>query len=315
MKNIPENTLSVMLESLSGQTQKQYNTVYKSWWAYCSENEVPIFSAGVPEVISFLQKQFENSTVRYGTFNSYRSALSLILPGNIGQNPEIRRFLKGISRLRPQRPKYDFIWNPQKVLNYLSSLPPNEDLPLEKLTKKLVTLLALTTGHRIQTLSFIRIQNVIFSESEIQILIPDAIKTSGPNKIQPCLVIPYFSENPQLCVAAALAAYIDATLSLRDKSQEYLFLTLKPPHNRASSQTLSRWIKDTLGKSGIDTTVFSAYSTRHSSTSAAYRAGISLDVIRKTAGWTQKSRTFATFYNRPLLIQNNFAKATLTTAL
>ena len=39
-------------------------------------------------------------------FNSCRSALSLILPGCIGNDMNIRRFLRGIAKKKPIRPKY-----------------------------------------------------------------------------------------------------------------------------------------------------------------------------------------------------------------
>lgn len=56
-----------------------------------------------------------------------------------------------------------------------------------------------------------------------------------------------------------------------------------------------------LKDSGIDTTIFSAYSTRHASTSAASRSEISIDCILKTAGWSSKSETFAKFDKRDLI--------------
>lgn len=58
---------------------------------------------------------------------------------------------------------------------------------------------------------------------------------------------------------------------------------------------------------------FSAYSTRHAATSAAYRAGVSIELIRKAAGWTQKSSVLNHFYNRPVGLDSTvFAKAVLS---
>nr|CAI5838801.1 unnamed protein product [Callosobruchus analis] len=36
-----------------------------------------------------------------------------------------------------------------------------------------------------------------------------------------------------------------------------------------------------------------------------------MDVIRLAAGWTDRSKTFANFYQRPLLKKSNFAEAVL----
>lgn len=44
------------------------------------------------------------------------------------------------------------------------------------------------------------------------------------------------------------------------------------------------------------------------STSAAHRQGISLELICRTVGWSDRSATFAKFYNRPLSDKANFEK-------
>lgn len=88
-------------------------------------------------------------------------------------------------------------------------------------------------------------------------------------------------------------------------------LTYKKPHKPASSQSISRWIKQLLAESGVDVEKFSAHSTRHASTSTALAAGLSVDVIRKTAGWTSTSTAFARFYNRPIESEGVFAKTVM----
>ncbi|KAJ8915428.1 hypothetical protein NQ315_003189 [Exocentrus adspersus] len=100
---------------------------------------------------------------------------------------------------------------------------------------------------------------------------------------QPLLVFPFFKDKPQLlCVACTITAYMEKTQASRDKElSQNLILTIKKPVHTASAQTISRWIKNTLDKAGIDTTVFSAYSTRHASTSAAFTAGVATDKLGK----------------------------------
>ncbi|KAI8428154.1 hypothetical protein MSG28_002401 [Choristoneura fumiferana] len=96
----------------------------------------------------------------------------------------------------------------------------------------------------------------------------------------------------------------------RPHDENRLILTTKNPIHAASSQTIGRWLKQTLASSGIDTGVFSGHSTRHAATSAARRAGVSVDTIRRSAGWSAQSLTFANFYNRPITDQNpNFVNA------
>lgn len=262
--------------------------------------------------LSFLQNIIDTSSVTYGTFNTHRSGLALIHPGILSDNPIISRFMKGIKRLRPPQPRYDSTWNPESVLNYIQDLPENSQLSLKMLSFKLVTLLALITAQRVQTISLIRIRNIRAFESGFEIKITDCIKTSLTMEKQPCLKIPYYTASANLCVASTLNEYLIRTAAMRDNNREdFLFLTFRKPHRRASVQSLSRWIKSTLSLGGIDTDVFKSHSTRHAATSAANRQGISIDNIRRTAGWSKGSATFAKFYNRPLQDDTCFANCIL----
>lgn len=94
--------------------------------------------------------------------------------------------------------------------------------------------------------------------------------------------------------------YLKKTSAIRPLNEDKLILTTRSPYHGITSQTVARWIKQTLLASGIDTNIFSAHSTRHSSTSAAERAGVSVDIIRKTAGWSSQSLVFANFYRLPI---------------
>lgn len=310
--------MDVLLDSLSDSTKKQYNTAYKLWWTYCNEHEIRKFEASATDVISFFQDIYQKKSFKYGSFNNIRSALALILPEGLGSNILIRRYLKGISRLRPPRRKYNVTWNPQTLLSYLEKIYPNEQVSLELLTKKILALLAIITAQRFQTLSLIKVENVIFTaDGGVQIFVPENIKTSAPGRFQPYLHFKTFHEKPEICLVSALNTYIERTASIREE-QEYLILTIGRPHHRATSQTLSRWMKETLSKAGVDTGMFTAYSVRHASTSCAFRGGVPIDVIRNTAGWTKESQTFLKFYNKP--INNNkssddFAKTILNTVL
>lgn len=174
-----------------------------------------------------------------------------------------------------------------------------------------MTLLALITGGRIQTLSLIRISNIRESEDKIQIPVTDPIKTSGPGRPQPTLHIPFFDENKLLCVATTLKTYIEFTKPLRGPDEDFLFIATRKPHLRANKQTLSKWVKHMLKMAGINTD-FNPHTTRHCSTSAALRQGVSIETICRTAGWTTRSGTFARYYNKPLTDTTTFAKTILS---
>lgn len=309
-RGVPEEAVHLLLSSITNTTLKQYNTELKKWWKFSRQNAKDPFIITVEGVLIFLNKLFIDGA-SYGTLNSARSALSLISTPEVSSDFRIKRLLKGVQHLKPSKPRYDSTWDPSTVLTYLSNFYPNDTLSLERITKKLVVSLALITGHRLQTLSLTDINNIIQTESGFEIRITHRIKTSGKNCTQPVLLIPFYEEKPEVCVASTLSVYLEKTKLIRTMNKTKLFLCYKKPFGVASTATISRWIKSVLADSGIDTTIFSAYSTRHAATSAAKRKGISWDVIRNCAGWSQKSHAFAVFYNRPLCKKGEFAKAIL----
>uniref|UniRef100_A0ABD2WM07 Reverse transcriptase domain-containing protein n=1 Tax=Trichogramma kaykai TaxID=54128 RepID=A0ABD2WM07_9HYME len=238
-----------------------------SWWQsniYSAKNEI--------------RDNKYSETYTY-SFNIYRSALSLLSMNEISKDAGISRYLKGISNQKPQKAKYNYIWSPKPAIEILSKNYPNEDLTLETLTKKVATLLVLTTAQRIQTLSKIEIENIEFHQDTLQIKVPSKIKTSGRNRYQPFINIKFFQDKPNICVAKTIQVYLNKTSELRGQCKT-LFITHKKPFHAATSQTISRWIRETLESAGINTEIFTAHSTRHAATSAAARRGFDIETIR-----------------------------------
>jgi integrase len=295
-----------MIASLSNNSIKQYNSCLRQWWIYSKCHNIDAYSASIPIIISYLTDCFEKG-YSYQSLNCYRSALSLIIGSRIGTDERVKRLFKGFYRLRPTRPKYDNIWNPEVVLTYFENLHPIVDSELEVITKKTAMLLILATGQRVQTLFHIKTKNIEITPVGITIIITDLLKTSGPRRPSPKLIIPYLNNKPEICPAKTLLKYLEITQTFRQQNIliTKLFLTLKRPIKEASTQTISRWLRQTMKDSGIDMSRFSAHSTRHASSSRALREGLTVDSIMKAVGWSTRSSTFANHYNRPLANDNS----------
>lgn len=310
-RGLPQNGMESVLASISESTKIQYSSYLSKWWAFCISQRVDPFILDLERIVEFLNQNF-NKGASYATINSCKSSLSLIFEFSEQQKNYLKRYIKGIYNRRPSYPKYETTWDPSNVLQFLEGLGNNKTIPLEKLSKKLVALLALTTGHRIQTLSKISLENIKITDNCIWIKIPDRLKTSRKNMYQPLLKFKFFEVNPKLCVARTIIDYINRTKEIRPLNEKTLILTFRKPFRKATTQTLSRWLKNILKDSGIDTSLFTGYSFRHASTSAAYRSGINIETIRKAAGWSNKSETFVKFYNRPVAgIEQNFSDGIL----
>jgi integrase len=292
------------MASFSNNTISQYNSSLRSWWIFCQNNNYDFYEATPSQLLSFLTKAFEKGG-SYSTLNTHRSALSIVLGKETTTNYCVNQFLKGAFRLNPPKPKYDHTWDTVKVLDYLSKLYPYNTISLKDLAFKSATLLAIASAQRMQTLSLIKLHNIEINNEDIVIKVPDLIKTSRPGAFQPIIKLPFIPENPSICPALAIKCYIEKTATLREQSDDHLFISIQRPFKNVRSQTIGHWVKKVLSDSGIDIKVFGAHSTRHASTSAAHKAGVSLDVLRKAAGWSDKSNVFLKYYRRETINSSN----------
>ena len=181
---------------------------------------------------------------------------------------------------------------------YIEKQSPIRYLSLEQLSQKLITLLALVTGQRLQTIHAFNLSDLTIENNRFVFNIQELLKHSKPsNKVPNNIVIHAFSSNKRICPVFHLKHYIKRTVNIR--KDEKLFLNHQKPHGPITKATLSRWLKKTLNKAGIDTVKYTSHSTRAASTSAAAKASLDITTIMKAASWSNAG-TFKRFYNKEI---------------
>ena len=220
-----------------------------------------------------------------------------MLSVNVGSHPLVSRLLKGMFNARPPAPRYSDSWDVTRVVQYLRSCP-SEDLSIVELGKKVVTLMALANASRCSDLAALERDYLRWTPSGAKFTVVQLTKTRtlGPPK---SVHYSFLSEDPEVCPATTLKIYLSKTSDrvAEVNSPKPVFLTSKKPFRRARPGTLGHWIKDCLGKAGVDTERFTAHSTRSASSSRARARGVPIAEILKMANWTSDS-TFERFYYR-----------------
>ena len=136
----------------------------------------------------------------------------------------------------------------------------------------------------------ININKVIFYLPRV---IKNAARSFHPQPIK----LEAYNKDKSICPVCTVVEYTKGTEKIR-KSKNIIISYHK--HNIVTTQTVSRCMKQTLKVAGINTSLFTAHSTRHSSSSKTFMKGLSLTDIVKKAGWKSTS-TFRRFYNLPIL--------------
>lgn len=215
---------------------------------------------------------------------------------DVGKHPLVSRLLKAIYNVRTPKARYNSIWDADAVLSYLRSLGKSEDLEFKQLTLKTILLLALATFARVSELAAIDFHSLRFAEKRLSFTLLHPRKTQRSGTLT-SFSIDGLPDEEFICPVECLRTYLSKSENLRSNESTSLFIALKPPHQVVGKATIARWIKKALCKAGVDTSVFSAHSTRGAAASKAHANGVPCDQILAAANWSRAS-TFHRFYRK-----------------
>ena len=246
----------------------------------------------------------------YSYISSARSALASIVSvkgfNKLSDHPLIFRFIKGVYHLRPPMPQYTYTWDINLIFEYLKTLDDNNKLDLKTLNQKLAILLLLLSGQRCSTLLSFDIEFVDL-HNETCIFYPKTLlKHSRPHQTKDVFIYNKFEQEPKLCPIAAITEYIKRRTELKTTITS-LFITSVPPYKTPHKDTLSRWVKELMLKSGVNTIVFKPHSCRSASTSKGKCQGLAIADILKQASWSNVN-TFLKHYCRNIIPEQKVNK-------
>ena len=267
--NLPREITDVITDSWRTTTRSRYESVLRRWFIYASSRNTDPYTPDVNTVLSFMHGMYINGCL-YSGLCAARSALSSIVTikgyTKLSEHPFISCYLKGIYNRHPPLPKYTRIWDVSLVLDYYNSIETNDELQFKDLVKKTVMILG---ARRIQALFTIKVDNIIIEENKIVFLPNKSLKHSNIHRQLEPLIYQGHPLNEKLCIVNAIQCYLGMQENLVHATTKEFFSTCGKPHQPASSDKISRWIKDELGMAGINTNVYKPHSCWSALTSTA----------------------------------------------
>lgn len=203
--------------------------------------------------------------------------------------------MKGIFRLSPPRPRFNYTWDVRLLLEYLSTLEPLGSLTTKQLSFKLVSLLALTSAARAHEIVKLDLSSLSRKTDSWENTLLSHVKACRPGHPPRTIYLPSYPTNPKICVIRTLEAYLTRCETRRKTIR--LLISYVRPYGAISTQTVSRWVRNSLKLAGVSQQ-FTAHSTRSASTSSAASAGLPLEEIMRAADWSS-GKTFEQFYHKP----------------
>ena len=136
--------------------------------------------------------------------------------------------MKGVYQLKPALLRYHEICYVDCVLTYLKTLTHVNTLSLRLLLYKLLVLLLLLTGQRVQTVHKLTIDNIKLTDDNVYIEVSELIKTSKLGRHIEPFNLSTFKEDSSLCIVLVLKEYLNRTSVIRKSTQ--LFLNCIKPY-------------------------------------------------------------------------------------
>ena len=252
-------------------------------------------------MLDFLTALYDTG-LGYSSLNTARGALSALgikIDGTlVGAHVTVVRFMKGVYNLRPSKPRYSGTWDVSLVLQQLRKWSPVKLLSLKQFTLKLTMLIALTNAARAQSIHLVCVHNMKKCFNEYVFEYSGLLKQCRPGFKVPVVHMKAHPPDRRLCIYVVVKEYLSRTNSIRN-GENALLISYVKPHKAVSRDTVSRWIKDVLKLSGINTEQYGSHSVRSAATSKAKLCSVPIEDIMQKAGWSNGG-TFAKFYERDI---------------
>ena len=185
-----------------------------------------------------------------------------------------------------------------KLFQYPRSLGDNRQVSDKHLSQKLLILLLLLGGQRLNSVFQFTIDRMIISSTSVTFSPEHVLKYSKPGRKLDVFEYRTYSD-PKLCALECVKEYIHRRNDRADKEQKRLFTTYRKPYLTASIDTLRRWIKETFAETNLIENV-TPHSCRSVSTTKAFNMNLDiLDVLRK-ACWSN-AKTFLQHYKKGIV--------------
>ena len=221
--------------------------------------------------------QLHNLGALYSVLNSCKGALSQIvffpLNSSILEHLKIKKQFKGVYNLRLPTEKITFVWNVKILFDYFSHKRENDQLSDKSFTQKLLILLLLLIGQRMNTVYFHR---GIMTVTDMWVTFSCNLlfKHSESGKKLDSFPIQGISQQKVMC----------ARLSKRmsNTNTKALFITYGKPFRPATIDSMRRWVKQLFIERIFILKEHTPHSCRSAATSKTNQLNINIGLLKKT---------------------------------
>ncbi len=276
-----QSAWETIFAALAPSTLKSYKLIFLKFLRFMKNVQADVNTVTLEQVFQFLEplvvEKKAASTIR-AYVASLKFYLALFERKDIVESHLLSLFAEGAQRKAPIPNENVWVWDvgiPLKMIR--DRAPPSNFLSA---AREALFLILMATGIRIDD-AFKLGDDFVLDQGSFVIPFLEKRKCPIKKKWTKNQRIASYPGNERLCPGNALLLYATFSVTIRDPSEKFLFIS--STGKRASKDTLARWVKDILLEAGIKAP---AGSCRSATTSAAFLRKIPVSVILSSAGWS-----------------------------
>ena len=128
----------------------------------------------------------------------------------------VRKVLKGIHNVRPSTAKYAAVWDVNLVLAYVGAMRSDS---FSDLSLKVVSLLMLLSGNRVNMLSHMKVTHMYINEEECTFTFDEVLKTTKPGLSTMPMKFTAYPADKSLCPVKTVWDYLELRNTLSGVDQ------------------------------------------------------------------------------------------------
>ena len=309
-KRFPPYISCFLAGSLRSSTATRYVLYCSKWIVFCQKQQRNSHAPTVRDIIDFMYHLGKSNNFHSYSASFFQTVLSMLKQvidashHHVLQHVYVKHFQQGYFNMYLPQPKPPCTtWDIQQVLDYWQCQPSNQKLNLTQLARKTMMLILLSTCRWKNKLLSLSVKHMYTFPQCIMfylVKLPKTFTQGTPDENTRWLSVRQADQSVDnnLCPVRALTVYLAKTR--RIQSSDSVFVTSTPPYSAIKPMTLNLWILQSMKQAGIDTSLYTAYSTRHASSSGALKKGMPMDEVLRLGCWKTPS-TFIKHYNLPIL--------------
>ena len=311
----PEEIQETILSAFKKSTRRSYDNFANRFATFCNSLGKSWKEATSVEIAKFMMEIAKNKDRPKSSLDQALASIAAMFEFANKPSPTqstiVSRLRKGLINQTTEPVQKGGAMAPEPLIELFRKWGQNEQLSIEQLRMKAMSLIAFIGMYRPSDLALPTLENIQFKQdlSAVTFCLLGFKNDYNANGAEVTIVS---SADPILCPVKALKLYLEKIESFRN-GERHLFIANKKPYGALSAQRCSKLLQKTAELAGLDPQLFTGRTFRRGGATTAINNNVNPDIVMTMGRW-KSPQTFYGHYVRART-EDNYTDKVLGTQL